>query len=85
MHFHQTSIFLILFAALVLFVWGRWRYDLVAVLILLATVLSGLVPATDAFVGFSHPAVITVAAILIISKALQKSGLVAWIAHIHVR
>ena len=81
MHFPQTSIFLILFAALVLFVWGRWRYDLVAVLILLATVLSGLVPATDAFVGFSHPAVITVAAILIISKALQKSGLVAWIAH----
>jgi len=78
----QTSIFLILVAALVLFVWGRWRYDLVAVLILLATVLSGLVPATEAFVGFSHPAVITVAAILIISKALQNSGLIAWIARV---
>lgn len=76
----QILIFCILAAALILFVWGRWRYDLVAVLILLATVLSGLVPTTEAFVGFGHPAVITVAAILVISKALQNSELIAWIA-----
>ena len=82
MYFPQTLIFLIIIAALILFVWGRWRYDLVAVLILLATVLSGLVPATEAFIGFSHPAVITVAAILIISKALQNSGLITWIARL---
>jgi di/tricarboxylate transporter len=80
MTFGQTEIFLIIAGALFLFVWGRWRYDLVAVLVLLATVLTGLVPAKEAFVGFSHPAVVTVAAILVISKALQNSGLIGWIA-----
>lgn len=76
----QTTIFLILAAALVLFVTGRWRYDLVAVMVLLATVLAGLVPGSAAFVGFGHPAVITVAAVLVISKALQNSDLITAIA-----
>jgi len=72
----QIFIFLVLGAALVLFMWGRWRYDLVAVLVLLAAVAGGVVPTDHAFDGFSHPAVITVAAVLILSRALRNSGLV---------
>ncbi|MPZ55240.1 MAG: SLC13 family permease [Rhizobiales bacterium] len=72
----QTLAFAILGATLVLFVWARWRYDVVAVLALLAVVLTGLVPPTEALVGFSHPAVVTVAAVLIISRGLQNAGLV---------
>lgn len=72
----QTIIFGILAVALALFVWGRWRYDLVAVLALLAAVLAGLVPSEEAFAGFAHPAVITVAAVLVISRALQNGGAV---------
>lgn len=64
---------------LVLFVWGRWRYDLVALFVLLALTLLGVVPTDRAFMGFGHPAVITVAAVLVVSRGLQASGLVSLI------
>ena len=72
----QGIVFLVLAAAMVLFAWGRWRYDVVAVLALLALVFAGVVPAGHAFDGFGHPAVITVAAVLVVSRALQESGVV---------
>lgn len=72
----QAIAFAILGLTLVLFVWDRWRYDIVAMGALLAVTLTGLVPARDAFNGFAHPAVITVAAVLIISRGLQNAGLV---------
>jgi di/tricarboxylate transporter len=56
------------------FLWGRWRHDMVALGSLLACVLLGLVPATEAFAGFGHPAVITVATVLVLSRGLQNSG-----------
>lgn len=65
----------ILGCALVLFVWERWRYDLVATGALLAAVVAGVVPAEEAFTGFADPAVVTVAAILVISGAIRKSGI----------
>lgn len=71
----QAIAFAILGVTLAMFVWGRWRYDLVAVVALLAVVIAGLVPAQDAFAGFAHPAVITVAAVLVISQGLQNAGL----------
>jgi di/tricarboxylate transporter len=72
----QIILFVILGAALGLFAWGRLRYDVVAVLALLAAVGAGLVPARDAFSGFGHPAVVTVAAVLILSRSLGESGVV---------
>jgi di/tricarboxylate transporter len=60
---------LILFLALVGFVWGKWRYGLVALVALITATLLGLVPVEEAFFGFGHPAVITVAAVLVISRA----------------
>jgi len=73
---NQTLAFAILGATLVLFIWARWRYDVVAIFALLAVVFTGLVPPSEALVGFSHPAVMTVAAVLIISRGLQNAGLV---------
>lgn len=67
-------------ASLVLFVWGPWRYDLVALAALLCLVVSGIIPADQAFEGFGHPAVVTVAAVLIMSRALELSGMVDAIA-----
>ena len=61
-------------ATLALFIWGRVRYDVVALAALLTCVLLGLVPPADAFAGFGHPAVITVAAVLVLSAGLQSSG-----------
>jgi len=66
----------ILGGALVLFVWGRWRHDVVALIALAAGLISGLVPGGEAFAGFGHPAVITVAAVLVISRALANAGAV---------
>lgn len=76
MIFDQAAIGLILIVLLVLFVWGRVRYDIVAVGGLIVAVALGLVPAEEAFSGFGHPAVITVAAVLMMSRALQQSGAV---------
>jgi len=72
----QAIAFAILGLTLGMFVWDRWRYDIVAMGALLAVTLTGLVPAGDAFSGFAHPAVITVAAVLVISRGLQNAGLV---------
>lgn len=72
----QFLLFAILAAALVLFAWGRWRYDIVAMSALLVSVLVGIVPSQNAFSGFSHPAVITVAGVLILSRSLRNSGLI---------
>ncbi|OXS14103.1 SLC13 family permease [Zobellella denitrificans] len=70
----QTTVLLILLVTVVLFLWGRWRHDMVALAALLACVLAGLVPPEDAFMGFGHPAVITVACVLVLSRGLQQSG-----------
>jgi di/tricarboxylate transporter len=72
----QLALSGVLAATLILFLWGRWRHDLVAVAALLACVGLGLVPSGDAFSGFAHPAVITVACVLILSYGLQTSGAV---------
>lgn len=82
MTLQQTILFLIIGATLIGFVWGRWRYDVVAGAALLASVYSGIVPAEHAFAGFSHPAVITVGAVLVIGRALQNAGLVGWLVRL---
>jgi len=52
------------------------RYDVVALLALLTVTLTGIIPQDEAFSGFGHPAVITVAAVLVISQGLMKAGVV---------
>jgi di/tricarboxylate transporter len=70
----QIIILGILVATIAMFVWGRWRHDMVAIAALLACVVTGLVPTGEAFYGFGHPAVITVACVLVLSRGLQNSG-----------
>lgn len=70
------QVILLIIATLGLFLWGKWRYDLVALAALLTATTLGLVVADEAFAGFGHPAVITVAAILVISRGLVNSGAV---------
>ncbi|MFO8192639.1 MAG: SLC13 family permease [Bacillota bacterium] len=78
----QIVIFSVLGLILVLFIWGRWRYDLVALFVLLLLTVVGLVSPEEAFSGFGHPAVITVAAVLIVSRALFNSGVVDYIVRL---
>jgi len=77
------GLILVMFA---LFAWNKWRYDVVAVIALVALVAldailggetSKLVEEPKRVLeGFGHPAVVTVAAVLIISRALRNSGVV---------
>ena len=79
MNFDQIAISAVLVIALVMFAWGRWRYDLVAMFCLIISVLLGVIPEEEAFTGFGHPAVVTVAAVLILSQGLQNGGVVGLI------
>lgn len=66
----------ILILTLAAFIWGRWKPELVALAALLVATVLGIVPSESAFAGFGHPAVITVAAVLVVSHALSASGLI---------
>lgn len=76
MTIQQAGIFAILAVTALLFIWGKWRHDLVALGALITCVITGLVDPASAFSGFGNPAVITVASVLILSFSLQTTGVV---------
>jgi len=78
----QGIVFSVLGITLAMFVWNRLRFDVVAMLALLAVAVTGLVPTEELFAGFGHPAVITVAAVLVISQGLVNGGVVDNIARL---
>jgi di/tricarboxylate transporter len=59
-----------------LFLWDKLRYDLVALTALLAALLGGIVPARQAFSGFSNPVLPLIAGALVLSAAIARSGAV---------
>ena len=67
------SLFGLVFALLL---WGRYRYDIVAFGALMAGVVLGVVPSSEAFSGFGHPATLVVALVLVVSAGLVRSGAV---------
>jgi len=72
----QIIILFIVVLAVFLFARSRWRYDLVALFVLLLVALSGILTTDQVFAGFSHPAVMVVAAMFVISQALVNSGMI---------
>lgn len=68
--------FLIIGIMLVLFVWDRLRYDLVALLALFIALVCGIVPLGKAFSGFSNSLLPLIASVLVISAAVDKSGVI---------
>jgi len=73
---HQAEAFLIVATMLGLFVWGGLRHDVVALLALAAALLTGVVPAEKAFLGFANPVIIIIASVLVLSRAVAVSGVV---------
>jgi len=76
----QYSLSVVLVLTLLLFIQGRWRQDLVAWLMLMVATILGLVEADDVWKGLSHSAVVSVAAVLVLSKSLTSAGVVDWAA-----
>lgn len=69
-----TLVLTILVIAIILFATEVIRMDLVSLMVLLALGLTGLVTPAEAFSGFSNPAVITVAAMFVLSAAIANTG-----------
>ena len=76
MTMQQILAFSVIAGTMALFVWGRLRYDLVAGVSLLVAVLIGVVPADQAFTGFSDEIVVIVAGALIVSAGVARSGII---------
>uniref|UniRef100_UPI003D0C5F4E SLC13 family permease n=1 Tax=Gynuella sp. TaxID=2969146 RepID=UPI003D0C5F4E len=70
----QAILFSLMVAVLGMLLWGKWRYDLVAFSALVIGLVLQVIPLDQAFSGFGHPAVIIIALVLIVSRALSQSG-----------
>lgn len=76
MTLQQSLAFALVGGAIVAFIWGRWRYDVIAVTALLAGLALGVIPAASAFDGFKNDVTVIIACALIVSAAFAKSGIV---------
>ena len=75
----QNIISFLMIMLVALFIWGKIRYDAVSLIMLSLFVIFGFIPAGEAFSGLGHPAVVTVALVLLISKGLEKSGFIYFV------
>jgi di/tricarboxylate transporter len=72
----QALAFGLVIVTIGLFVWGRFRYDLVSLAALLASVALGITPAKKAFDGFSNDVVVIIACALVVSAGFARSGVI---------
>ena len=76
MNYEQGLAFALVGATIILFVWGRFRYDLVALGALVAGLALGIVPAESAFDGLSNDITVIIASALVVSAAVSRSGVI---------
>ncbi|HQP20500.1 MAG TPA: SLC13 family permease, partial [Phenylobacterium sp.] len=72
----QILAFALVGATIAAFIWGRFRYDLIALIALLAGIVMGVVPAKEAFAGFSNDITVIIASALVVSAAFARSGVI---------
>lgn len=75
----QWLMLAILVATLAGFLWPGARHDFVSLTALVVAALAGLVPEDQVLAGFAHPAVGTVAAVLVLGRGLAASGAADWL------
>ncbi|MGI9425764.1 MAG: SLC13 family permease [Hyphomicrobiaceae bacterium] len=83
--YHVPALFVILTILFGMLIWGRYRYDVVALGALVVVVVVGIVPSAKAFEGFGHPATIIIALVLVVSRGLANSGAVDLIARFFIQ
>lgn len=72
----QLAVITILTVAMILFMRNRIRYDVIAVLVMLAIIATGILDYREVFANFGHPAIIIIASMFIMSEAFVRSGVV---------
>jgi di/tricarboxylate transporter len=76
----QGVVYGVIALTLVMLAFEFWRYDLVALVGMLLLVILGTITVEEAFAGFGHPAVVTIAAVLVVSRGLQNTGVADLVA-----
>ena len=72
--------FAILIVTIVVFIWGRLRSDVTAVLALLALYLTGILTLPQTLAGFGDSTVVMIAALFVVGEGLSRSGVTAWLS-----
>ncbi|HYH19072.1 MAG TPA: SLC13 family permease [Azospirillum sp.] len=72
----QIVAFSLVGAVIALLIWDRLRYDLVGMLALVAGLVAGIIPTSEAFTGFSDDIVVIVGSALVVSAGVGRSGIV---------
>jgi di/tricarboxylate transporter len=76
----EIELLIIVGVALAAILGNRLRPDLVALLVLLALGISGILTSEQAVAGFSRSAVLTIVGLFVITATLEQTGVVQWIA-----
>ena len=74
-------VFIILLITIILFVWGKLRPDMVALLSMLALFLTGVIDTREALGGFSDNTVILIAVLFVVGEGVSRSGIATWLGH----
>ena len=72
--------FAILAATVALFIWGRLRADIVALLALLTLFLTCILTTAQSIAGFGDSTVILIAALFVVGEGLSQTGVTAWLS-----
>ena len=78
-------VFALIVVAAAMMASNRVRFDIVALLVVLALMLSGVLSVGEALSGFGNPVVILVAALLVVGEMLDRTGVVDWIGDLILR
>lgn len=74
MTLEQGLVYAVITLTLAMLAFELWRYDVVALIGMLLLVILGTVSVEEAFAGFGHSAIVTIAAVLVVSRGLQNAG-----------
>lgn len=74
-------VFVILLITIILFVWGKLRPDMVALLSMLALFVTGVIDTREAIGGFADNTVILIAVLFVVGEGISRSGVATWLGH----
>ncbi len=79
MNFEIATVLIILISTVALFIVSRLGPDVVALLSVLALLLTGTLQVQEGLAGFGNPAVITIASLCLVTAGLTNTGVATWI------
>lgn len=79
MNADMLFVFVVLFVTIAVFIWDKFRMDLVALTMMITLLLAGIITPDEAVSGFGDKVVIMIAGLFVIGRALTLTGITAQI------